>query len=146
METLCGLLQDQGAPVCLVPSQYASMGHTEHFGPWPEEGEDWKQGIAADSRVLVAETWEALSPFPRGSPTSTQKHSCARGQSQTLRAVPVLQNSYFIIKEPWNTPEAAGLSSHQPQGWICTGGQETALEHLSLRNTEDKGNGRVRPG
>ena len=125
----------------LVPSQYAGTAHTERFGLWPADREDQKRGIMDDSRVLVAETSEVLGPFPRGSPTSTHQHPPAPtstavpdrgGQSQTFRAIPALQNLYFIIKEPWKTqptarssrapiPPAPGMDWHRRAGGDGTG-------------------------
>lgn len=106
----------------LAPLRYGGRGHTEHFGLWAAEGEDQTRGIAADCRVLIAETWEALGPFPRGSPTSTQRRR--GGQGQTCRA---LRNSYFIMQEPWETqplprsgrapvPPAPGTDRHRGAG------------------------------
>lgn len=127
----------------LTPSQNAVTGHTERFGLWKERVRN------RESRLIpgcsLRRPRRHLAPSHGAAPPAPAVPERGGG-SQTFRAVPALQNSDFVIKEPWKTqPLARSSRAPLPPAGIGTGGQEMAPGRFSLRKAEDEGSGRGVP-
>lgn len=115
------------------------------FGGRGSETENCGQFLGARCRDLGG-TW----PLPTGQPHQHPAAKPCQTEDRARPSEPSQPSKPHIssLRSPGKhspQPEAARLLSCWSQGRIGTGGQEMALERLSLRSTEDEGNGRAGP-